>query len=382
MGKPRTSDRKPSSGTSLRTRRGKGSAFFAGVVIASLLVGAGYLGVTDQWGAVTQGAALQYQEWFEGIVNDPDNDRFRAALLNHVIAHYRETPTGKSLPLRNDAGKIVGRFLIVRAEVDQPFADSDDPAKRRIYTVELDGLGELYHERGGRVRFEGSALVTYQVDFRVDDWTAYAHFSCLEIERARFECLHIDNILGQIFRAAVRNAGTRALEEAIRPGFTVIARANGDTWVAFGLVGRGFRPRPGPYETLDADCELITNDHSLLVAGHRDYLGPIELHPGQELRLTIETESRDPGKSFGVDVYLLNEEQFKLYEQHYPRNLEELEGIEAIEERINVQQLNLTTTEVSGNLYVLVDYTGFGSGRNPRNRASAGVVRYHLRVKR
>lgn len=236
---------KSKSGESLRTRKGKASLGFVSVVMIALITGAVYLQVTDQWSVITGAASLKYQEWFEGIVNDPDNEEYRTQLIAHVVDHYRETPSKKSLPLRNDAGQVIGRFRINTANVTQPHAADPDPARRRVYVVDLSGSGELWHETGGRVRFNGVAVVTYQVDFKVEEWAAYAHFECTQIEGASFEHTHIDNFLGKMFPQAVRNAGTKALQESLQPGFTVIAKANGDTYLAAGRVGREFVPRKG-----------------------------------------------------------------------------------------------------------------------------------------
>ncbi|MCA8945806.1 MAG: hypothetical protein KDB29_06250, partial [Planctomycetes bacterium] len=191
MARSAKSERK--SGTSLRTRKGKASMVFAGLVALLLLTGGAYLQITDQWNVVTAAASLKYEEWVEGVVNHPDNEAMRADLIARVVEHYRETPAKKSLPLRDDEGHVIGRFRINVADVAQPFATSEDPAQRRIYTVDLSGQGELWHETGGRVRFHGSALVTYVVDFEIDDWAAYAHFQCTDVEHPQFECDHIDN---------------------------------------------------------------------------------------------------------------------------------------------------------------------------------------------
>lgn len=377
------SGRNPSA-NSLRTRKGKFSTAFAGLVIVALMSGAGYLHVTDQWGVITSAADLQYQEWFESLVNDPDNEDLRAQLIAHVVDHYRDTPANKSLPLRNDEGQVIGRFRIDEAVVKQPFKDSTEPAKRRIFTVDLKGGGELWHPRGGRVAFTGSAFVTYQVDFHVEAWAAYAYFECMEIERARFECLHIDNILGQIFRGAVRSAGTQSLDECLRPGFTVIAKASGDTYLAQGRVGSEFTPRLGPYKEEDREhgFDTIHNDITLLHAEFRDFLGPIELFDGAELRVTLDTQPLNEGRSFGVDVYVLTEAQFAEFEKFYPHNMDELVKLESIEERIDMQKLNMSTDKLSGNVYILIDNTGWGSGRDATRRSQAGLVSYYIRARR
>ena len=375
---------KASSGDSLRSRKGKASLGFMSVVMIALVTGGVYLKVTDQWDVITGAASLTYQEWFEGIVNDPNNEDYRAQLIARVVEHYRETPSKKSLPLRNEAGQVIGRFRINAAEVDQPHRDDPDPAKRRIYVVNLSGTGELWHEAGGRVRFNGVAVVTYEVDFKVEEWAAYAYFECTQIEGAKFEHTHIDNFLGKMFPMAVRNAGTRSLEESLRPGFTVIAKASGDTYLAAGRVGREFVPRKGPYEEFDAKdgFETIHDDATLLHAGYRDYLGPIELFDDAELRITLEAESLEPRKSLGVDVYVLTEEQFQHYEEFYPDDLDRLAQLESIEQVHDMQKMNRTMTGLSGNVYILIDYTEFGSRKDPDDFADAGLIKYYIRAKR
>lgn len=372
---------KPPSGSSLRSRKGRVSLLFAGTVLLALFASGAYVQVSGKGKGLIAAVDLKYREFIEGFINDPDNEAMRADLIARVVEHYRTTPSKKSLPLRDDDGRIIGRFRIEVAKVDQPHKDSPDAAQRRIYTCDLTGFGELWHETGGRVRFTGSAFVTYHVDFKVEDWAAYAYFACASIERARFECEHIDNILGQIFKAAVRKAGTAALTESLQPGFTVIAKANGDTWLAAGQVGPEFRPHVGPYTETDRDFETIWNDTTLLHAGFRDYVGPIELFEGNELRITMEAESLEPAKSLGVDVYIVTEDEFQKYEQHYPHKLAGLQW-KPLETRIDMQKLNLNTGDYRGNVYIIMDYTGLGSGKDPDQRAEAGLLKYYVRVKR
>ena len=372
------------SAKSSRPHKRRPFLLLGGATLLALATGAGYLQYTSQWELVTGDVVLQGQNWLEGLINHPDNEEYRTQLITHVVDHYKETPSKKSLPLRNDAGQVIGRFRINAAAVDQPERESLDAAKRRIYTVDLAGTGELWHETGGRVRFHGTAFVTYTVDFKVEDWAAFAYFRCLGVERAKFECDHIDNILGQIFIGAVRSAGTEALDESLRPGFTVIAKPDGDTWLAAGKVGKEFTPRAGPYTETDSDegFETIQNDVTLLHAGFRDYLGPIELFGDSELRLTLETESLEPSKSFGVDVYVLNEEQFQHYEEHYPAKMDSMAELQRLDTRYDVTKLNMDRADLTGNIYIIIDYTGWGNGRDPDDRAEGGLVRYYVRAKR
>ena len=101
-----------------------------------------------------------------------------------------------------------------------------------------------------------------------------------------------------------------------------------------------------------------------------------------ELKITMDAESLEPRKSFGVDVYVLNEEQFEHYEKFYPDNMDELRKLDAIESRFDMQKLNATSTGLSGNVYILIDYTGWGNGKDPDDRAEAGLVKYYVRAKR
>jgi hypothetical protein len=373
---------RPTARESIRTRKGKASIGFAGLVLLALIGGGVYLQATDQWGVITSAAGLRYQTLVEDFVNDDES--LRTDIIQRAIEHYRETPAKKSLPLRNDAGQVIGRFRINVANVDQPHKDSEDAAKRRIYTVDLAGSGELWHETGGRVRFHGSAFVTYSVDFKVEDWAVFCYFECVNVERPKFECDHIDNILGRIFSDVVRKAGTEALDEALRPGFTVIARSDGETWLAAGKVDKRYTPRKGPYVEHDVDngYETIHNDVTLLHAGFRDYLGPIELFDGAELRITLEAQPSEAGKTFGADVYVLTEEQFQHFEDFYPGNMDKLQKLENLDAVYDVQKLNRDIRDLSGNIYILIDNTGWGSGKDPEDRAEAGIVRYYVRAKR
>src|SRR5687767_15018734 len=51
------------------------------------------------------GALSQY-------LNSSDNESIRAALIEQLVDIYKETPAGKSLALRDDAGRVIGRFRI------------------------------------------------------------------------------------------------------------------------------------------------------------------------------------------------------------------------------------------------------------------------------
>jgi len=372
------------SDNSSRSWKTRLSTAFAATVLLALFSGGAYLQVTDQWSIITAAADMKYQAFVEDVVNDPDNEALRADVIERFINHYRETPAKKSLPLRNATGQVIGRFRINSVIVNQPHKDAADPAKRRIYTVDLAGGGELWHETGGRVRFTGTAFVTYSVDFTLEEWATYAYFECISVERPHFECQHIDNILGQIFKAAVRNAGTEALSESLRPGFTVIARANGDTWLAAGRVGKNWRPAKGPFVETDTEAgfETAYNDVTLLHPGFRDYLGPIELFDGAELRITLEAVSLEARKSIGADVYILTEQQFRQFEDFYPANLDQLKKLDSLDAVYDVQRLHRDVPLIRGNIYILIDNTGWNSAKDPADRAKAGVVSYYVRAKR
>lgn len=353
------------------------------LVLAALGSGALYLKATGRWGVITAGASLTYREWFEGFINDPDSETYRAAVLERVIAVYRETPVGKSLPLRDDQGRVVGRFRMESAEVTQPFASDSDAARRRIYDVKLKGKGELWHETGGRVRFEGGASVSYQVDFRSEDWRIYAHFTCREIREPYFVCTHIDHLLARIFSGVVTKAGTAAIEESLQPGFTLVLTADGDTWLAAGHVGKEFRPREGPFAPNEPGAETLYNDTSRLERGFRDYLGPIELRERDELRVTVETEGEQPGASFAVDVVLLDEAAFAAYERAYPDGMETAALPGTVEQSLHMSRAAWSRSGLRGRYYLVLDYTAWGGGIEEwKRQRQAGLARYWVRVKR
>lgn len=357
------------------------SALFMLIVLGGLAGGAGYLHLTGRLGTLTQGAALEYQNWLEQVVNDPDNAAYRAEVLRRAVDAYRTTPVGKSLPLRDDAGHVVGRFRIQVADVTpQP---QPDPKARPRYDVRISGGGELWHETGGRVRFEGRAELTYEVDFKVDQWKAYCWFTCTDLRKPEFECTHIDNILGQMLPGVVRNAGRAALEESLRPGFTLVLNPGGDTWVAQGKVGREFKPRSGPFAESDRDCETLWNDVSRLERGFRDYLGPLELHTGEELRVTVEALSLDAAENFGPDVLLLSEADFAAYEDCYPRRMAQVPAFKPIEGGFNVQRQNFEVKGRTGRFYLVIDYTEYGlSHEHWKRQKHPGLVKYYVRLKK
>lgn len=359
------------------------SGIFAAVVLVGLTIGVSYLHYSGQWNLVTRGAAATYQNWLERFVNDPNNETYRAEVLTRVIDTYRDTPVGKSLPLRNDAGQVVGRFRINKADISQTPPAANEPATKRRYDVKLDGAGEIWHSTGGRVRFSGSADVSYEVDFRVQEWRVYAWFTCVDLRNANFECTHIDHLLGQLIPGIVRKAGRAALEESLRPGFTLILDPSGDSWVAQGKVGTEFKPRAGPMPEPDKDCETLWNDVSRLERDFRDYLGPIELHNAEELRVTVEAQSLDANENFGPDILLLSESEFLAYEQLYPDNLDMPLRLNPIEGGYNVQRQNFEVTGRKGRYYLLLDYTRHGlSHEQWKRQTKPGLVKYYVRLKK
>jgi len=359
------------------------SALFALVVVGALCCGTGYLHFSGRLGGITHSAAATYRDWIEAVVNDPENEEYRAEVLTRVIEEYRDTPVGKSLGLRNEAGQVVGRFRINVAQVSQPTAVSSEPAARRRYEVKLNGSGEIWHDTGGRCRFNGSAEVTYEVDFRVQDWRVYAWFTCIDLRNALFDCTHIDHILGQLMPGIVRRAGREALEEALKPGFTLILDGSGESWITAGRVGPEFKPRVGPMAESDKDCDTLWNDLSRLERDFRDYLGPIELHEGEELRVTVEAQSLNATENFGPDVLLLSETDFLAYEQRYPHELDRPLELTPVEGGYNVQRQNFEVKGRTGRYYLLLDYTEYGlSHEQWKRQRHPGLVRYYVRVKR
>lgn len=360
------------------------SLLFMLLVLVGLAAGAGYLQFTGRLGPLTRGASLQYQNWLENIVNDPDNAAYRAEVLRRAIDAYRSTPVGKSLPLRNDAAQVVGRFRIQVAEAEPLDAGAaNDAAALPRYAVALTGDGELWHETGGRVRFTGSARITYEVDFHVDQWRAYTWFRCVEIRQSEFICHHIDHLIGQLIPGIVRKAGRQALEESLLPGFTLILDAGGNTWVAPGKVGREFAPRPGPLPETDKDCQTLWNDVSRLEREFRDYLGPIELHVGEELRVSVAAQSLDAQENFGPDILLLTEADFLAYERRYPDELDDDLVLTPVEAGYNVQRQNFEVKGRTGRHYLVIDYTRFGLAHEQWKRQKhPGLVTYYVRLKK
>lgn len=359
------------------------SGLFAMAVLLSLAVGVGYLKLTGRLDPVVQGAAITYRDWIENFVNDPENETYRAEVLARVIDAYRDLPAGKSLGLRNDEGQVIGRFRIAVATITQPGAASNVPAERRRYRVALTGNGELWHDTGGRVRFTGSATVDYDVDFKVDDWTVFAWFTCADVSGAQFECTQIDNLLGQLMPGIVRRAGRAALEESLRPGFTLILKPNGDAWLTKGRVGHEYQPRKGPMPETDTDCETLWNDTTRLERGFADYLGPIELRAGEELRVTARASALDPRENFGVDVLCLTAADFAAYEERYPNRLDRPLSLSPVEGGYNVQRQTFEVKDRPGTYFLLLDYTEFGlSHEHWKQQTRPGLVEYYVRIKR
>lgn len=340
------------------------------------------------WGDRLPGAFQIAEQRYSGLVaafiNDPNNAGLRADMIESVVDHYRETPAGKSLPIRDESRRVVGRFRIHRCDVRQPWADSADDLKRRTFLVELEGEGEMWHETGHRVRFSGGAEVVYVIDFRIEDWTVYSYFTCAELRNEVFGVTHIDHVLGKLFTDVVNERGREALREALEPGFTIVTDASGDSHVAFGRVGRGWTPPKGEFDPPDQDAETISNARSFLAPGFRDYIGPFELAPGDELRVLMELDTLGAPKPFGVDVLLLNAATFRDYDSLYPDALNDgAEGFRptAAEARWNTTRTSFTRTGLRGAYYLVIDHTAFGAGERPAPEFPC-EVRCYARVRR
>ena len=308
-------------------------------------------------------------------LNAPENETVRAAMIEQLVDIYKETPAGKSLALRDSQDRVIGRFRIDKADVIR------DQKKPRRFEVKLTGHGELWHEQGGRVRFEGGADVTYDIDFKLDSarLMAYSHFTCAKLANVHFNLLHVDNFLARMFTSVVETAGREAMEESIKPGFTIITRDDTESWLALGKVDKDFVPRKGPNPETDERADTICNDISLLQYGFRDYLGPFEMYSGDELRISLDVRGLEGREAPGVDLLVVSEEELKRYEALYPDKLgKDLEALtlKPIIEYNNSKSLKFTRNDLKGRYYVIIDRTAFGRGNQVKNEAAAEVSYY------
>jgi len=369
----------------LEPRRGRARRVrIASLVFALLAVITGF-GLTYRFRPdLFQRVKAHYGSIVSEFLNAPDNESVRAQLIEQLVDVYRETPAGKSLALRDEQGRVVGRFRIDRADVSQIGRASDDLKARRRFQVSLSGHGEMWHETGGRVRFDGGAEVTYEIDFLIDSLTVYTYFSVAKLHSTNFKVTQVDNILAQMFSSVVDHAGEQAVAESIQPGFTIITRDSGESWLAMGRVGREFVPKPGPNEEKDKDCDTICNDVSLLQFKFRDYLGPFEMFEGDELRLTLDVSAFEGREAPGVDLLLVNEADFKRYEDLYPHGLGR--GVEKLQlspliEHTNTRSLRFTRKGIQGRYYLIIDRTAFGRGNQSIDEYPC-EVKYYGRIKR
>ncbi|MCC6149959.1 MAG: hypothetical protein IT461_06900 [Planctomycetes bacterium] len=364
--------RKPS----FLARHKRGAQMF----VALLMIGAGTVAafaVKPQWWHTLKS---YYGSALSDYLNAPENESVRAAMIEQLVGIYKETPAGKSLALRDEQDRVIGRFRIDKADV---LRDQKQP---RRFEVKLSGHGELWHEKGGRVRFEGSADVTYDIDFKLDSarLMAYSHFTCVKLANVNFNLLHVDNFLARMFTSVVETAGREAMEESIKPGFTIITRDDTESWLALGKVDKDFVPRKGPNPETDEGTDTICNDISLLQYGFRDYLGPFEMYAGDELRMSLDVRGLEGREAPGVDLLVVSEDDLKRYEALYPDKLgKDLDNLtlKPIIEYNNSKSLKFTRDDLKGRYYVIIDRTTWGRGNQVKNEAAAEVS-YYGRIKR
>ncbi len=364
--------RKPS----FLARHKRGAQMF----VALLMIGAGTVAafaVKPQWWHTLKS---YYGSALSDYLNAPENESVRAAMIEQLVGIYKETPAGKSLALRDEQDRVIGRFRIDKADV---LRDQKQP---RRFEVKLSGHGELWHEKGGRVRFEGSADVTYDIDFKLDSarLMAYSHFTCVKLANVNFNLLHVDNFLARMFTSVVETAGREAMEKSIKPGFTIITRDDTESWLALGKVDKDFVPRKGPNPETDEGTDTICNDISLLQYGFRDYLGPFEMYAGDELRMSLDVRGLEGREAPGVDLLVVSEDDLKRYEALYPDKLgKDLDNLtlKPIIEYNNSKSLKFTRDDLKGRYYVIIDRTTWGRGNQVKNEAAAEVS-YYGRIKR
>lgn len=359
------------------TRHKRGAKLFVAMLAIAGCTVATFAARPDWWHTLKS----YYGSAISSFLNAPENESLRAAMIEQLVDIYKETPAGKSLALRDAQDRVIGRFRIDNAFVLR------DQKKPRRFEVKLTGHGELWHEKGGRVRFEGGANVTYDIDFELDHarLMAYSHFTCAKLSNVEFKLLYVDNFLARILTTVVEDAGREAMEESIKPGFTIITRDDTESWLAQGHVGREFVPHKGPNAETDIDCDTICNDITLLQYGFRDYLGPFEMYEGDELRIDLNVRGLDGRDAPGVDVLIVSEEDFKRYEALYPDDLgkgtEKLE-LKPIIEYTNSRMLKFRRESgLKGRFYVLLDRTPWGRGNQVPNESPA-EVNYYGRIKR
>ncbi|MCC6573819.1 MAG: hypothetical protein IT462_08510 [Planctomycetes bacterium] len=332
-------------------------------------------------------AGITYADWVGNFINSPDNEAARTELISRVVGVMRDTPVGKSLPLRDEQQRVIGRFRINEATVSQPAANSPIAQERRRYDVRMKGDGELWHSAGGRVRFSGSADVQYVINTNVvaREFKVYAYFDCLEIREITFEITHVDNLLARIFSGFVNDAGKRAIQEGIMPGFTIITQADGKSYVAPGRATLDFKPREGPNKE-EQGWETLSNDVRLLRKDFRDYLGPFQAPAGAELRINLTVAGEGGKPAPGVDLLLVHAEAFKQYDDRYmsgtPGNMAGLE-IAAVEQRWSTRELAYAGRPEPGMYYLVIDRTVFGKGDQTAQLSDiAAEVSYYVRMKR
>jgi len=361
---------------SFLARHKRGAQMFVALLVIGASTIAAFAVKPDWWHTLK----AYYGSALSDYLNAPENEGVRAAMIERLVDIYKETPAGKSLALRDEQDRVIGRFRIDKADV---LRDQKQP---RRFEVKLTGRGELWHEKGGRVRFEGSADVTYDIDFKLDSarLMAYSHFKCVKLANVNFNLLHVDNFLARMFTSVVETAGREAMEESIKPGFTIITRDDTESWLALGKVDKDFVPRKGPNPETDEGTDTICNDISLLQYGFRDYLGPFEMYAGDELRMSLDVRGIDGREAPGVDLLVVSEEELRRYEALYPDKLgKDLDNLtlKPIIEYNNSKSLKFTRDDLKGRYYVIIDRTAFGRGNQVKNEAAAEVS-YYGRIRR
>ena len=372
MAEPKPEKKPPS----FLARHKRGLQLFVGLLAIGVSTVFAFAVKPDWWHTLKS----YYGGLLSDYLNAPENEGVRAALIEQLVDIYKETPAGKSLALRDEKDRVIGRFRINSADIVR------DQKQPRRFEVKLAGAGELWHEKGGRVRFEGGANVTYDIDFKLDSarLMAYSHFTCVKLTDVHFNLVHVDNFLARLFTSVVETAGREAMEESIKPGFTIVTRDDTESWLALGKVDKDFVPRKGPNPETDEGADTICNDVSLLQYGFRDYLGPFEMYSGDELRMTLEVRGLEGREAPGVDLLVVSEEDFKRYEALYPDKLgKDLENLtlKPIIEYNNSKSLKFTRDDLKGRYYVIIDRTAWGRGNQVKNEAAAEVS-YYGRIKR
>lgn len=233
-----------------------------------------------------------------GVVNDPGNLSLRRAILAFGTEQICAEMLARSAPLRLTADQpVIGRFF--------PTSCSSQALDNGNLFIQFGGFGYAWTSITQRMGFDAGGAIEFRHDFLMHRDDMYVYFQQQALTASSFRIRMVENAMaaaasklpiplvggGNTVQSIAEQFGQQLLRGEMSRGFTVVRHPDGSARFGLGLVERGSLPA-APYERSAFGVELY-NDVSEVSAEEQDFVGPIRMPKGGDIRVRASTDGVD-----------------------------------------------------------------------------------------